>query len=108
MKKTQIPGGVVISIQAVDMTLHEGHQQKIFRMLEKFKQFFPKITSADFFMQQSAKQATAPHAIKVRLGIPGPDVFASGSGRHWKALMGTVQKKIIQQLKKRKVELGDE
>jgi len=102
MNNTQIPQGVVIDIQAVDMTLDEQLQRKIFKMLAKFKQYFSKISSADFYLRKTSKRAASPRSIKVRLGLPGAEIFASDSGKSWKALMGRVEEKIIKQLQKRK------
>jgi|SRR5689334_9884008 len=103
MNKSRIPEGTIIEIQAVDMTLNEELQRQIFQMLEKFKQYFSKISWADFHMRQSSRRTSSPRMFKVRLGIPGPDVFASDSGKSWKSLMTRVEQKIIQQLKKRKL-----
>jgi ribosomal subunit interface protein len=104
MNNTKIPQGVVIEIQAVDMTINEKLQKKIFKMLEKFKRYFTNISWADFYMRQSPWRTSSPRTVKVRLGIPGPDVFASHSGNSWKPLMKRVEQKILQQLEKRKAQ----
>lgn len=101
MKHTRIPEGIVIDIQAVGTTISEDLQLRIFKMLAKFKQYFADINWADFYIRQSGKQSTSPRTVNIRLGIPGQDVFASDSGRSWTALLGRVEKKIVQQLKKR-------
>jgi putative sigma-54 modulation protein len=102
MKQTRIPEGMVIDIQVVGMTINEDLQKRIFSMIGKFRQYFGKISFVDFHIRQSPKQATAPRTVNVRLGIPGQDVFASDSGKNWKALLTRVEQKIVQQLKKRK------
>jgi ribosome-associated translation inhibitor RaiA len=104
MSNTRIPQGVVIEIQAVDMSINERLQRKIFKMLHKFKQYFNNISWADFYMRQSPGRANSPRTVKVRLGIPGQDLFASHSGSSWKRLMKRVEQKILQQLERRKAQ----
>jgi ribosomal subunit interface protein len=103
MNSTQIPKGIVIDIQAVDMTINEQLQRQIFQMLEKLQKYFARISWADFYMRQSPKRTTSPRTIKVRLGIPGPDIFVSDSGKSWRSLMTRVEQKIMKQLQKRKM-----
>jgi putative sigma-54 modulation protein len=81
MSNTQIPKGVIIEIQTVDMSINEKLQRQIFQMIEKFKRYVTRISSAEFYMRQSPKDKTSPRTLKVRLGIPGPDIFASDSGK---------------------------
>jgi ribosomal subunit interface protein len=102
MNNRQIPKGVVIDIQAVAMTINGQLQRKIFKMIEKFKNYFTKISWADFYMRQTSKRSASPRTVSVRIGIPGPDIFVSDTGKTWKALMNRVEKKIMRQLIKRK------
>ena len=102
MSNARIPKEVFIDIQAVGMTINENLQRRIFRMIEKFKHYFTKISAAYFYMQQSSKRITLPRTIKVRLGNPGLEIIASGSGKSWKTLMNRVEQKVIEQLKVRK------
>jgi putative sigma-54 modulation protein len=71
-------------------------------MLDKLKRYFTKISWADFYMRQLSKRSASPRTIKVRLGIPGPDIFVSDSGKSWKSLLSSVEQMIIKQLQKRK------
>ncbi len=102
MSNERIPKGVFIGIQAVGMTINGNLQRRILRMLEKFKHYFAKISSACFHMQQSSRHVTSPRTIKVRLRNPVLDIVASGSGKNWKTLMNSVEQKVIAQLKDRK------
>lgn len=103
MNKTKMPKGIAIDIQAVDMTLTENLQRRIFEMLEKFQRYFSRINWADFYIRQLPKRSAAPRSIKVRLGIAGQDIVVADKGRSWKSLMGRVEEKIIRQLRRRKM-----
>ncbi|KIC96229.1 hypothetical protein [Flavihumibacter solisilvae] len=101
MKNRKIPNGVVIDIQAVDMTINKKLQNRIFEMLENFQRYFTKIKWAGFHVQQSSKRKAFPRTIKIHLDIPGPDILVSDSGKSWKTLMRKVEQTIITQLKNR-------
>jgi hypothetical protein len=57
---------------------------------------------ANVYFKQSIKQSTFPRKLIVRFGIPGPDLAASETGDNWKALLKSVEKKLVRQLNKRK------
>jgi|ADGO01.1.fsa_nt_gi ribosome-associated translation inhibitor RaiA len=103
MKLTQIPEGMVIDIQAVGTTLNVELERKIFSMIGRFRQYFAKINAVHFHIIQSTQKAALPRTVNVRLGIAGEDVFASDSGNNLMKILGGLEQKIVQQLRKRKI-----
>ena len=100
MNYTENFEGIKIDVQAVDITIGDELQQRIRDMLVKLQRH-AKIVWADVHMAIERGQSTNTKNVNVRLGVPGPDVFASDSGEDWMPMMKGVEEKLRRQLEKR-------
>lgn len=101
MNYTENFEGIRIDVQAVDITIEAGLQQRIRDMIVKLRRHISAINWVDVYLKHEGKQSTDHRTLSVRLGIPGNDVFASDSGGNWMALMASVEEKLRRQLTKR-------
>lgn len=102
MNYTENFDGIKMDIQTVDLTINEELQQTVRAMIKRLQKHIYEINWVDFYFKMESKQATDVRMVSVRLGIPGIDVFASETGKHWKGLLKRVEDKLRRQLKKKK------
>ena len=101
MNYTEQFEGIRMDIQAVDITINDGLQQKIRDMIKRLQRHISEINWVDVYFKKESSQSTDMRTVSVRLGIPGNDVFASDSGNHWSELLKNVEEKLRRQLRKR-------
>lgn len=92
--------GIKLDIQAVDITLGEQVQEEIRHVLDRLSRRISTITWADVHFENHPANATGQKKVTMRLGIPGPDVFASDTGDNFMALLKSVEEKLRRQLEK--------
>jgi ribosomal subunit interface protein len=90
------------NIQAVNARITGAVQKHINNMLRRLERYVPEINWVDMYFRKEGKQPTANRTLRVRLGIPGTDVFASESGTRWRTILRQVEEKLERQLKRRK------
>ena len=93
--------GIKMDVQAPNITLSDRLQQRIRRMIVRLRRFVPEVNWADVYLTERSAKATEPRMVRVRLGVPGPDAFATGTGHHWPVLLKSVEAKLRRQLQKR-------
>jgi putative sigma-54 modulation protein len=96
--------GIKMNIQTVDLSISDEVQQKIREMIKRLQRHISEINWVDIHFKKESNHPTDNRAISVRLGIPGNDAFATGSGNHWINLLKKVEEKLRRQLGKRKKE----
>lgn len=101
MNYTENYDGIKIDVQAVDITIGNEVQQGIRDMLVRLRRHISEVNWVDAYFKEESKQSTHPRTLRVRMGIPGIDAFASDSGNNWMALMKSVEEKLRRQLRKR-------
>jgi ribosome-associated translation inhibitor RaiA len=92
---------IKMDVQAPNITLSNRLQQRIRNMMARLQRYVSQVNWADVYLTERSAKSTDPRMVRVRLGIPGPDVFATGTGRHWPVLLKTVEEKLRRQLQKR-------
>jgi len=100
MNYTENYEGIKIDVQAVDITIGDEIQLRVREMLTKLSRY-AKIVWVDVHMAIERGQSTNTKNINIRLGVPGPDVFASDSGDDWMPLLKSVEEKLRRQLEKK-------
>ena len=100
MNYTENYEGIKIDVQAVDITIGDEIQLRVREMLTKLSRY-AKIVWVDVHLAIERGQSTNSKSLNMRLGVPGPDVFASDSGDEWLPLLKSVEEKLRRQLEKK-------
>ncbi|MBB6612596.1 ribosome-associated translation inhibitor RaiA [Pontibacter sp. Tf4] len=101
MNYTENFEGIKLDIQAVDIEIPDTIQQNIREIITKLKRHGTKIDSVDVYFKEEANQATNQKSVRMRVGVPGNDVFAHDEGDNWYQLLDNVSEKLKRQLDKR-------
>lgn len=101
MNYTENFEGIKLDIQAVDIDISDAVQQNIREKIQKLKRHAKKIDSVDVYFKEEASQSTNTRSVRMRVGIPGNDVFAQDEGDNWYQLLDNVHDKLLRQLDKR-------
>jgi putative sigma-54 modulation protein len=101
MNYTENFEGIKLDVQAVDITVGRDVQQKIRDMLSRLHGRTSQINWVDVYLEDKSGKATHPKSLRVRLGIPGRDAFATESGDNFMALLASVEEKLLRQLEKK-------
>ncbi len=101
MNYTENFQGIKIDVQAVDITIPDDVQQALRDIIVKLKRFVNEINWVDAYFVNEASHPKANKKFSLRLGVPGPDVFASDTGEHWLPVMKSVEDKLRIQLQKK-------
>jgi len=92
--------GIKLDIQAPEIEVSEAIQERIQKMLTRLHKFHANIAYADVYLESKEGKSTHNKAVKVRLGIAGPDAFAEDSGDDFITLIGSVEDKLRSQIVK--------
>ena len=101
MNYTENYQGIKVDVQAVDINIHDDVQQEVRNAIDKLQRHATKINWVDVYFNVEANQPTNNKSVSIRVGIPGPDVFASDTGEHWLPLLKSVEEKLRRQLQKK-------
>jgi ribosomal subunit interface protein len=101
MNYTEHYEGIKLDVQAVDITISDALQQGVRDTIDKVKRHAKKIDSVDVYFKEEASHATNSKSVRMRVGIPGNDVFAQDEGDNWFELLKNVEEKLKRQLEKR-------
>lgn len=94
--------GVSITIQAVGFEMTDFIRHRIANIIKKIRKLFPAVEGIAVHLKNTKSQCTRLRKLKIRFAVPGPDLIASGTGYSWKAILKTVEKKLVRQTVKRK------
>ena len=101
MNYTENYRGVKIDVQTHNVDISDTVQQEIRAAIDKLSRFTTNINAADFYFKVEGSNNAALSTVSIRLGIPGPDVFADDNGDNWISLIKSVTDKLIRQLEKK-------
>ncbi|MEJ8757117.1 ribosome-associated translation inhibitor RaiA [Pontibacter sp. H259] len=101
MNYTENFEGIKLDIQAVDIEISDVIQQNIREKISKLKRHAKKIDSVDVYFKEEASHATNSKSVRMRVGVPGNDVFAHDEGDNWYQLLDSVEEKLKRQLEKK-------
>ncbi|MDN3687301.1 ribosome hibernation-promoting factor, HPF/YfiA family [Cyclobacterium jeungdonense] len=102
MNYTENYRGIKIDVQSVNLDIDGAVQEEIRSSIDKLSKFTQDINAVDVYFKTEGQGGTAKHVVGMRVGIPGPDVFAEDKGDHWVPLLKDVVDKLVRQLKKSK------
>jgi ribosomal subunit interface protein len=100
MNYTENFEGIKVDVQAVDLTISDTLQQQIRDSIVKLKRHTSQITWVDVYFKEEEQHNTNNKTVGMRLGVPGPDVYATDSGNAWMPLLKSVEEKLSKQLQK--------
>ena len=101
MNYTENFEGIKLDIQAVDIDISDAIQQSVRDTISKVKRHFSKIDSVDVYFKEEPNHATNQKSVRMRIGIPGNDLFAHDEGDNWYELLKNVEEKLKRQVDKR-------
>jgi putative sigma-54 modulation protein len=101
MNYTENFEGIKVDVQAVDIHIPDGVQQGIRDAITKLGKHARNINFVDVYLKIQDHQ-TNQKSLRMRVGVPGPDVFAEDSGDNWAPLLKSVTEKLSRQLEKAK------
>ncbi|MER2997679.1 ribosome hibernation-promoting factor, HPF/YfiA family [Pontibacter populi] len=93
--------GIKLDIQAVGVELSDVIHENIREKISKLKRHGSKIDSVDVYFKEEANHATNAKSVRMRVGVPGNDVFAQDEGDNWYQLLDSVEEKLKRQLGKK-------
>ncbi|MDX5419628.1 MAG: ribosome-associated translation inhibitor RaiA [Hymenobacteraceae bacterium] len=101
MNYTENFEGIKLDVQAVDIEISDAIQESIRKKISKLKRHAKKIDSIDVYFKEEASQSTNTKSVRMRVGVPGNDVFAKDAGENWYELLDSVEEKLVKQLQKK-------
>lgn len=101
MNYTENYRGIKVDVQAPQVDLTDHVQQEIRNGIDKLMRFTDRINALDVYFNIEGNGSNAKHVLGMRVGIPGPDVFAEEKGEHWEPMLRSVIDKNIRQLQKK-------
>ncbi|MDX5478595.1 HPF/RaiA family ribosome-associated protein [Fontibacter flavus] len=102
MNYTENYKGVKIDVQAVNLDISEAVQAEIRASIDKLSRFTNNINALDVYFKNDGQGNNVTRVVSMRVGVPGPDVFAEERGEHWVTMLKAVTDKNIRQLQKGK------
>ncbi len=93
--------GIKVDIQAVDNHIPDGVHEGISESIKRIGKHTREINFVDVYLKVEDNHLETKN-LRMRVGIPGPDVFAEDTGEAWSSLLKSVSDKIIRQLEKNK------
>jgi putative sigma-54 modulation protein len=100
MNYTENYKGIKIDVQSANNEIGDSVQEEIRSSIDKLSKFTQNINAVDVYFKTEGKGGTSEHVVGIRVGIPGPDVFAEERGAHFVPLIKNVVDKLVVQLKK--------
>ena len=104
MNYTENYKGIKLDVQSVNLDISDSEQAEIRSAIDKISRFANVINAVDVYFKHEGSGNDVTHVVGMRVGVPGPDVFAEEKGieEHWKVLLKSVTDKVIRQLQKSK------
>jgi len=100
MNYTENYKGVKIDVQAVNLEISDAVQAEIRNSIDKLLKFTNEINWLDVYFKSEGAN-TQVHKVSMKVGIPGPDVFAEDDGEHHVPMLKNVVEKLVRQLQKK-------
>ena len=100
MNYTENYKAIKIDVQALDFDIDSSIQQLIRDQIDKIGRHASKINAVDIYFSTEGHGSSAVRIVGMRVGIPGPDVYAEEKGDNLSQLLKSVADKNIRQLEK--------
>ncbi len=101
MSYTENFQGIKLDVQAVNVPTGVSIQHRIQELLTRMQKHYAGITHADIYLEDKPEKSVQAKSVRIRLGIPGKDAFASDTGDSFMALLSSVEDKLLRQLDKK-------
>lgn len=101
MNYTENYEGIKLDVQAVDITVSEDVQEAIRKTISKLMKYAGEINWADVYLTTDPAHSAKRCHVSFRLGVPGPDVYASDAGDDFVNVLRSVEEKLESQLRKK-------
>lgn len=101
MNYTENYQGIKIDVQSPNVNISEAVQKEIRASIDKLSRFAKDINAVDLYFKSEGPNGTSNNTVGIRLGIPGPDVFAEEKGDNWITSLKAVVNKLIRQIQKK-------
>ena len=101
MNYTENYRGIKIDVQSHNLEISEEVQAEIRTSIDKLSRFTDEINAVDLYFKQEGQTGSTNSSLGIRVGIPGPDVFAEEHGDNWIMLLKAVVEKLKKQLQKK-------
>lgn len=101
MNYTENYEGIKIDVQAVDITVDQDVQEAIRTTLRRLTKYAGEINWADVYLTVDPAHSNNRCNVSFRLGVPGPDVYASDAGDNFVQILRSVEEKLESQLRKK-------
>lgn len=85
--------------------VNDYHKNLIHERVEKFEQYFKKITHTDVYLKMKDKQPPNDKIVEILVRVPGPDIFAEAAEDSFEKAIAQAADKVKKQLIKRKEKL---
>jgi putative sigma-54 modulation protein len=102
MNYTENYRGIKIDVQSHNLEINDSVQQEIRNNIDKVTRFTHDINYIEVYFKSEGSGNGVVSIVGLKIGIPGPDVFAEDKGENWIPLLKSVTDKVISQLKKNK------
>ena len=100
MEYTENVTGIKINVQAVDISIEDDIKDTIRKIVNCLSRFSDKIHWPDNYLADKTEKANQQKQVRIRLGVPGNDPFASNYGDNFHTLLTDVEDKLRRQLEK--------
>ena len=102
MNYTENYRGIKIDVQAPHLDVSVAVQQELRASIDKLSRFTDNINAVDLYLNKEGNGGTSAVILGMRVGIPGPDVFAEEKGENQIGMLKAVTDKNIRQIQKTK------
>lgn len=93
---------VHVDIRSTGNFMNNYLEKKVDNMTKKLVHRFPVLASVSLHFNASSNHPDSSKSITARCAIPGPDVVVSDTGTRWKIILKNIEKKLLNQLEKKK------
>ncbi|WP_057939983.1 HPF/RaiA family ribosome-associated protein [Algoriphagus resistens] len=102
MNYTENYRGIKLDVQSPHMEVSEPVQLELRSCIDKLTRFADDINEVAVYINKEGHGAAIVTNLGMRVGIPGPDIYADEDGDNWIGMLKSVTDKNIRQLQKLK------
>ncbi|MGA0556651.1 HPF/RaiA family ribosome-associated protein [Larkinella sp. VNQ87] len=89
---------IKIDLQTVGFNESEELLAQVEKELRRVIRFRSDVVAADFYLREEGSNPTTNKVVRWRLGVPGNDLFAEGSGGSWAEGLRAASDKLRRQI----------
>jgi len=102
MNYTENYRGIKIDVQSPHMEVSEVVQIELRSCIDKLTRFADDINEVDVYINKEGHGGAITTNMGMRVGLPGPDIYAAEDGDNWTGMLKAVTDKNIRQIQKLK------